>query len=210
MQLPEGLPAGWDLADPVPEGVDLEKLLAAADRYVPNEEESDAEEKEGGPGSRVSAKDLLLQWAMERVELYSDGEETYADILIEGRRESLPIRSDRFRRWLRSLYFAQSQKGATQVALTHAVDNLDAQAARAEQQRVYLRVASHDEKLYIDLWDDTRRVVEIDAEDWRVLEEPPPVRFRWAPNSRALPVPARGDAGEGHRHSPQLPQRGKR
>ena len=197
VQLPEGLPAGWDLADPVPEGVDLEKLLAAADRYVPNEEESDAEEKEGGPGSRVSAKDLLLQWAMERVELYSDGEETYADILIEGRRESLPIRSDRFRRWLRSLYFAQSQKGATQVALTHAVDNLDAQAARAEQQRVYLRVASHDEKLYIDLWDDTRRVVEIDAEDWRVLEEPPPVRFRWAPNSRALPVPARGDAGEG-------------
>ena len=197
MQLPEGMPAGWDLADPVPEGVDLERLLAAADRYVPNEEEPDAEEKGGGSGRRVSAKDLLLQWAMERVELYCDGEETYADILIEGRRESLPIRSDRFGRWLRSLYFAQSQKGATQVSLTHAVDNLDAQAARAEQQRMYLRVASHDEKLYIDLWDDTRRVVEIDAEDWRVLEEPPPVRFRWAPNSRALPVPARGDAGEG-------------
>ena len=177
----------------------MEKLLAAAERYVPNEEEPEADGKDGGPGSRASAKDLLLQWARERVDLYGDGEETYADVLIEGKRETLAIRSKGFRGWLRRLYWELTGKGAALEALSHVVESLDAQAARAEQQRVYLRVASHDEKLYIDLGDDTRRVVEIDLEGWRVLEEPPPVRFRCTPNTRALPMPLKGDDGEGIR-----------
>ena len=55
VQLPEELPADWDLADPVPRGVDVERLLADAEPF--EEEEPDAEgEKErartsviGGP-----------------------------------------------------------------------------------------------------------------------------------------------------------------
>ena len=101
-------------------------------------------------------------------------------------------------------------KGTAKEALGHVVENLDAQAARAGHRKVNLRVASHDEKLYIDLGDDARRVVEIDLEGWRALEEPPPVRFRWTSNSRALPVPARGDAEEGIDALRSFPQRRKR
>ena len=42
-----------------------------------------------------------------------------------------------------------------------------------------------------------RRVVEIDAEGWRVLREPPEVRFRRTQTTEALPAPGSGDAGEG-------------
>ena len=47
-------------------------------------EEPEAGGEEGGPGSHSSARDQLLRWTMECVELYSDGEETFAD--IRGRR----------------------------------------------------------------------------------------------------------------------------
>ena len=168
-----------------------------AERYVPNKEEPEADGKEGGRGGRVSAGDELIRWTMECVELYRDGEETFADIQVDGHRETLAIRSKGFRQWLRRLCWKRTGQAASKEALSRAVENLDAQAEQAEKRKVNLRVASHDEKLYIDLGDDTRRVVEIDLEGWRALEEPPPVRFRWTSNSRALPVPARGDAEKG-------------
>ena len=197
VQLPEGLPTKWDLADQIPDGLDLERLLAAADPHVASDEELDAEGEEGGPVGRVSARDLLLRWARELAELYCDGEETFADVLVDGRRETLAIRSTGFKRWLRRLYWERTGKGTAQEALGHVVENLDAQAARAEQRKVYLRVASNDGRIYIDLGDDSRRVVEVGVGGWRIMEEPPPVRFRRTPNLGALPVPVRGDAGQG-------------
>ena len=197
VQLPEGLPAKWDLADPVPVGVNLEALLAEAEPYVADEEEPDTDEKGEGQGGRLSSGDLLLRWAREFAELFCDGEEAFADVLMDGQRETLPICSTGFKRWLRRLHLERTGKGATQDALTHAVENLDAQAALAGQRRVYLRTASHEGRLYIDLGDDSRRVVEIDAEGWRVLREPPEVRFRRTQTAGALPAPASGDAGEG-------------
>ena len=173
VQLPEGLPAKWDLADPVPVGVNLEALLAEAEPYVADEEEPDTDEKGEGQGGRLSSGDLLPRWAREFAELFCDGEEAFADVLMDGQRETLPICSTGFKRWLRRLHLERTGKGATQDALTHAVENLDAQAALAGQRRVYLRTASHEGRLFIDLGDDSRRVVEIDAEGWRVLREPP-------------------------------------
>ena len=197
VQLPEGLPAKWDLADPAPAGVDLKTLLAEAEPYVADEEEPPADGKEGGQGGRLSSGDVLLRWAREFVDLFCDGEETFADVLMGGRRDTLPVRSTGFRRWLRRLHWERTGKGATQEALTHAVENLDAQAEQAGRRMVHLRTASHEGRLYIDLGDDARRVVEVDADGWRILREPPDVRFRRTQTTEALPAPARGDAGEG-------------
>ena len=197
VRLPEALPAKWDLADPVPAGVDPEALLAEAEPYVADEEEPVIDEKVEGQGGRLSLGDLLLRWARELAELYCDGEEAFADVLMDGQRKTLPIRSTGFKRWLRRLHWERTGKAATQEALTHAVENLDAQAEQARRRRVYLRTASHEGRLYIDLGDDSQRVVEIDAEGWRIIREPPGVRFRRTQTTEALPAPARGEAGEG-------------
>ena len=197
VQLPAGLPAGWDLADSVPEGVDVEKLLADAEPSAVVERDSDADGKGAGQAQTVSSGDRLLQWASERVELYCDGEEAYADVLIDGHRETMPVRSRLFNRWLRKLYRDETGRGAPQEALTHAVENLDAEAPRAEQQRVHLRTASHNRRLYIDLCDDSWRVVEIDAGGWRILSSPQEVRFRRTTTMKSLPVPVKGDSVQG-------------
>ena len=197
VQLAEGMPAKWDLADPVPRGVDVERLLADAEPFALEEGEPDAEGEKNGRGHSLSSGDRLFQWASERTDLCCDVEEAYADVRIDGHRETLPVRSKGFERWLRRLYWERTGRGAPREALSHAQENLDAQAARAGQRRVYQRTATHGGRLYIDLCDDSRRVVEIDSEGWRVLGDPPEVRFRRTKTAAPLPEPVRGDAGEG-------------
>ena len=92
---------------------------------------------------------------------------------MDGHRETLPVHSKGFERWLRRLYLERTGRGATREALTHAQGNLDAQAARAGQRRVYQLTSTLEDRLYIDLCDNSRRVVEIDSEGWRVLSDPP-------------------------------------
>ena len=197
VRLPEGLPPHWDLADPVPGGVDVERLLADAEPAAPEEEELDAEEEKGGQGHSLSWGDRLFLWARDQTELYCDGEDAYADVWIDGHRETLPVHSKGFERWLRGLFLERTGRGATREALTHAQENLDALAVNTGQRRVYLRTATFGDRLYIDLSDDSRRVVEIDSEGWRVRSDPPEVRFRRTKTARPLPEPVKGDSRTG-------------
>ena len=197
VHLPEGMPAKWDLADPVPDGVDVGKVLADAEPVVSDVGKLGADGEGDGQRRPLRLGDRLLKWASENSDLCCDGEEAYADVCIDGHRETLPVRSKGFKRWLRRIYWERTGRGAPREALTHAEENLDAQAARAGQRRVYLRTATHGGKLYIDLCDRSRRVVEIDSEGWRVLSDPPEVRFRRPKTTEPLPEPVGGDAREG-------------
>ena len=197
VRLPKGMPPHWDLADPVPDGVDVEKFLADAEPAALEKEEPDTEGEKGGRGQSLSSGDRLFRWASDQTDLYCDGDDAYADVWMDGHRETLPVHSRGFERWLRRLFFERTGKGATREALTHAQGNLDAHAARAGQRRVYQRTATLEDRLYIDLCDNSRHVVEIDSEGWRVLSDPPEVRFRRTKTTGPLPEPVKGDAGMG-------------
>src|SRR5262249_2594877 len=56
---------------------------------------------------------------------------------------------------------------------------------------VHVRVAGLNHKLYLDLGDRTWRAIELDADGWRHIDDPP-VRFRRASGMLSLPVPERG------------------
>ena len=196
VQLPEGLPTKWDLADPVPDGVDIKRLVAEAEPFVGDVGEPETVGEREGKEQPSSARDRLLQLADEAADLFCDGEEAYADVWIGDHRETLPVHSKGFRRWLRWLFRERTGRGAPQEALTHTEENLDAQAARATQRRVFQRTATHEGRIYIDLCDRSRHVVEIDSEGWRVLTDAPTVRFRRPKTTRPLPEPVRGDAKE--------------
>ena len=196
--LPEGLPPKWDLANPVPGDLDLDirRLVSEAAPVAPDNEKADSETNLEEQARRLSSGDLLLRWAMEEADLYADGVETYIDVWLEGVRETWPIRSRSANRWLRGLFYDRCRKGAPQESVNHAVENLDAQASRSVQRKVYLRSAKDDDCLYVDLGDPNRLAVEIDAQGWR-LRSDPPVRFRRPPTTEALPVPANVDPGKG-------------
>ena len=60
---------------------------------------------------------------------------------------------------------------------------------------VFVRVAEHDSRIYLDLGDDTWRSVEIGTDGWRIVDRPP-VRVRRPAGIRPLPMPVKGGSIE--------------
>jgi hypothetical protein len=116
----------------------------------------------------------------------------YADVVIDGRRETWPIRSRRFRAFLRRSYYRATGTAASSCEITGALQQLEARAQfDGPERKVHLRIAEHVGALYLDLADDQWRAVEITPAGWQVISAPP-VRFRRTPGLLPLPVPQRG------------------
>ena len=120
----------------------------------------------------------------------------FADFITEGHRETWPIRSKRFRAWLRRCYYQATGAAAHTGVIGSALDLLEARAQfDAPERAVSIRVAEHAGRFYLDLADEHWRAVEIGPDGWRVVECPP-VRFRRSPGMFPLPVPERGGSIE--------------
>ena len=120
----------------------------------------------------------------------------FADLTIDGHRETWPVRSIRLRSWLRRKHYEATGAAATAGAISSALDLLEARAQfDAPQRAVYLRVAEHDGRIYLDLADERWRAVEIGPDGWQVITHPP-VRFRRAAGMLPLPMPIQGGSLE--------------
>ncbi len=116
----------------------------------------------------------------------------FADLMIDGHRETWPVRSTRLRSWLRRKYYEATGAAPGAGAISSALNLLEARAQfDAPRRTVYLRVAEHDGRIYLDLADDCWRAVEIGPDGWQVITCPP-IRFRRAAGMLPLPMPRRG------------------
>jgi hypothetical protein len=120
----------------------------------------------------------------------------FADIVTDGHRETWPIRSKRFRSWLRRRYYEATGDAPSAAAIRSALDLLEARAQfDAPERAVHIRVAEHAGHIYLDLADDHWRAVVVGPEGWRVIGCPA-VRFRRPAGMLQLPVPERGGSIE--------------
>src|SRR5262245_58523925 len=102
----------------------------------------------------------------------------FADILVDGHQETWPIRSKRFRGWLRRRYYQATGAAASAAEIRSALDLLEARSQFDGPERaVHIRIAEHAGHIYLDLADKHWRAVEIGLDGWRLIECPP-VRFR--------------------------------
>jgi hypothetical protein len=116
----------------------------------------------------------------------------YADHVIDGHCETWPIRSRRFRAFLRRSYYRAAGTAAIVAVINGALDQLEARAQfNGPERQVHLRVAEHNGALYLDLADDHWRAVEVTPAGWQIVSAPP-VRFRRSPGLLPLPAPQRG------------------
>jgi hypothetical protein len=116
----------------------------------------------------------------------------FADVITDGHRETWPIRSKRFRTWVRRCYYQATGTAPGGAVIASALDLLEARAQfDAPERGVSMRVAEHAGRIYLDLADEHWRAVAIGADGWRVLGCPP-VRFRRSPGMLPLPIPERG------------------
>src|SRR6478752_6620144 len=139
----------------------------------------------------------MLTHLAASTELFHSADGTaFADLMIDGHRETWPVRSIRLRSWLRRKYYQATGAAAGAGAISSALDLLEARAQfDAPRRAIYLRVAEHDGRIYLDLADEGWRAVEIGPDGWQVITSPP-VRFRRAAGMLSLPVPVRGGSIE--------------
>ena len=120
----------------------------------------------------------------------------FADVLVDGHRETWPIRSKRFRGWLRRRYYEAARSALGGQAIASELDLLEARAQfDAPEHSVHTRIAEHAGHIYLDLADARWRAVEIGPDGWRVNRFPP-VRFRRRAGMLPLPVPEPGGSIE--------------
>jgi hypothetical protein len=171
-------------------------------------DEAIAEESGEDGGRGPTQADILINLA-QTVELFHAPDGTgFADLQINGHRETWPIRAKGFRRWLARRFFEATGGAPSSEALQSALNVIEAKAHfDAPERVVHVRVAGLDGKLYLDLGDETWRAVEIEPSAGgsstvrrRVSAAPPgcsPCRSRCravrskrcAPSSTSRPTP---------------------
>jgi hypothetical protein len=138
-------------------------------------------------------KQKLVDLAVEEVELFhTPDEKPYASIRLEGGwRENWPVRGRRFRQFLTGRYYKKMGMPPDSTALKDAIATLEAMAHfDGEECYVYLRIAEHGGRLYLDLGNENREAIEIRPDGWSEVADPP-VKFVRSPTAAPLPYPVR-------------------
>ena len=144
----------------------------------------------------MSSTDVLLNVATAARLFHASDGTGFADLIIDGHRETWPLRSKRFGAWLRQQYYERTWDAPSPAALNAALNVLEAQAQfDGPQRKVSVRLAEQDGLIYLDLADEFWRCIEIGPNGWRIAEDPP-VRFRRSAGMQPLPLPVRGGSIE--------------
>jgi Bifunctional DNA primase/polymerase, N-terminal/Primase C terminal 1 (PriCT-1) len=126
----------------------------------------------------------------------------YARVRVAGHEEVMAIgeRGSSFRSWLANRFHAETGTAPSSDALSQALEVLRGKALFGGRvHEVHTRFAPHGQALYLDLANDAREVVEITADGWRLITQPP-VYFRRPGAMRPLPRPDRaGTMADLHR-----------
>lgn len=124
----------------------------------------------------------------------TEDNEAYVVLPLHGHQEVHKITSKPFKHFMSGLLYSRTGRVPPNSALAEATQTLQALALfgnGSSVQQVHLRVARHDDKVYVDLANDKWEVVEIDAHGWRVLPRSP-VLFIRSKAMRPMPAPAEG------------------
>lgn len=153
---------------------------------APDEEEFAEEQQK--PNQAV----WLIRIVQSRAELWRTPlGQVHLTIPLDGHNEHWPLRSDGARRWLYGQFYSVHEKPPGAQAVEDAIRQLEALAYGEDAvYDTYLRVAGSDGRVYLDLGDPAWRAVEIRADGWEVISDPP-VRFRRSPRILPLPEPER-------------------
>ncbi len=161
------------------------------DRYGAGEDKTGSRDE---PEERKPTQaELLIRCAVGAEFFHTPAGDAYATVPVGDHRESHPVKSKGFRRWLVRQYFEQYDRPPGAQALQDALGLLEARAQfDGTEREVHVRIAEYDDAIYVDLANEQWEAVEINRSGWRVVSsEATPVRFRRPRGMLRLPTPAR-------------------
>ena len=193
-----------DLRSAIEAGLELHKLIGTAragavkgrGRQAKGNGKSrgKGEPEHGEPETHV---DVLLRLADAGATLFHEASgKTYAAVKVDDHVEVHEIGSEGFRRWLRHEFYKERGRAPSSQAFSDAIGILDCRAMyEGSREETYVRVASVGPDVYLDIGDESRRAVKVDADGWSIIANPP-VRFRRPSGLLPLPEPVKGGSLE--------------
>jgi hypothetical protein len=143
------------------------------------------------------AGDALVRLVLANADLWHtpDGKGC-ATLRRNGHSEHWPLKSKDFKRWLSKEYYDKEKTTVASQTLQDVIAMLEGKAVfDGKEHPIFVRVAGHEGRVYLDLADEDWRAIEVDATGWRVLSDCP-VRFRRLGLMKPLAVPVRGGSLE--------------
>ena len=141
---------------------------------------------------RRTQAQILCECAEDTQLFHTPDDEAYAQVLVDNHHEIWLLRSKGFKRWLIRAFYKLHRKPPSNKALQDALGYLEAKAQfDSPEFPVFVRVAERRGAIYIDLCNAQWEAVEITAEGWRVVADPP-VRFKRSKGMQPLPYPEGG------------------
>lgn len=211
VDLPD-LPKKGDVSDWLDDGGSREQLSALADAAPEWEPATcttpDAEatatprskgDKRGSGEEEPTQAEILLKLAAGAELFHNPNMEGFATFAVENpqvpgiHRETWPIKSTGFRRWLAREFYQEEGKPPNSEAMQGALNILEAKAHfDGEEHNVFVRVASDSSgAIYLDLGNPLWEAVAITPAGWQVISDTP-VKFRRSRGMAALYRPERG------------------
>ena len=155
----------------------------------------------------MTSSETLLEIGTAARFFHSTDGTAFADLIIDGHRETWPLRSKRFCTWLRQQYYERTWDAPSSAAVNAALNVLEAQAQFDGPERVVsMRVAEHDGRITSISRTgsgDASRSARTDGGSPMTY----PVRFRRTAGMLPLPLPARGGSIDELRQFFNLPNR---
>lgn len=190
--LPDDLPAGWDAADALQEGLSEEDALALIGTRPGRRRRTSPRSSGTRSARRAVGADKVLE-LMEGIELWHNPQGvSFATVPVDDHHEHHPIRSSRFADVVRYRCFEKTGSALPQSQLDAVLDHLDTCARfKGKAFETFRRSAWIEEAIYIDLCDAEWRVVRITPHGWSVVKAPH-VKLLRSPGSRPLPAPEGG------------------
>lgn len=153
---------------------------------------------ESEPSGRLGVDGMLAVLRTQyRAEFFHDQDRIpYVSFVDDGRRYSYRVKDHAFKSWLNRNYFLTTRKSLVANVLQQILLLVEGIAVHeGPTRRVFVRIGEENGKIYLDLADESHRVVEIDANGWRILTDSP-VQFRRPKGLRPLPDPVRSGSVE--------------
>lgn len=150
--------------------MDWETLLPEAqieEAFTPQPDESSEEPKE-------TTAVQLYRMAQDAGALAFRSEESggvYIRYMTGGRFEIAPLDSEKFKSWLCLKYFRAVEREPKGSDIAGALLILKGEAWERQPKKLQIRLAKLDNKIFLDLCDEARRVVAIDADGWTVTQD---------------------------------------
>jgi hypothetical protein len=178
----------WDEREDYRNSTIKKALEDKTEFYMPEGEQSGR----GGDGDTIAGR--LVKLVLEAgIELWHCPQgNAYATLPGDQHHANYRVRSKAFRDWCGRQYYVQYGRPPGSQPREEALTVLEGMANYGgPEHAVYVRIAEHQGKVYLDLGDDRWRAVEISTDGWRTVDTPP-VRFRRAKGMLALPEPVCG------------------